>query len=142
MTTVPEVSKNPDNMEMTLECWWPERSDKLGMTPEVLERPDVMKMITKSQNDLMVIPVVFKKQGRMPMIPEYFKSRCYKRPHEIFQRGDVMMKILDKRNNISKNIQEQKLQEILKRQDIMKMITEALEIWILKEIGSIRKDVH
>ncbi len=137
--TVPEVSKNPDHMEMTLECF--KRSDKLGMTPEVLERPDVMKMITKSQNDLMVIPVVFRKQGHMPMIPEDFKRRCYKRPHEIFQRRNVMMKILDKRNNILKNIQEQKLQEILKRQDIMQMITEALEIWMLEEIGSIRKNV-
>lgn len=72
MKTVPEVSKNPDNMEMILECF--ERSDKLGMTPEVLERPDVMKMITRSHNDLTVIPVVFKKQGRTPMITEDFKT--------------------------------------------------------------------
>lgn len=134
MKTIPEVSKNPDNMEMSLEIF--ERSDKVRMTPEVIERPDIMKMITRSQTDLTVIPVVFKKQGRTLMIPEDFKSQGYKRILKVFQRGDHMMMILGKRNNITKNIQElpeKKLQEELKRQDIMMTITEALEIWILKE---------
>jgi len=50
-----------------------------------------------------------------------------------------MIMILENRNNVMKNIHElpeKKLQEDLKRQDIMKRITEALEIWILKD------DVH